>query len=55
MEKKTIKSPIDNLPKQNFIKIQKSKNIKHKVEKSKYIDNNLDSTFLNKYFQEHKK
>jgi hypothetical protein len=55
MEKKTIKSPVDNLPKQNIIKIQKSKSVKHNVEKSKYIDNNLDSNFLNKYFQEPKK
>jgi hypothetical protein len=55
MEKKSITTPVQNLPKQKFIKIEKSKNVVNKVVKSKYIDNNLDADFLNKYFQEPKK
>jgi len=50
------KTPIENLPKQSLIKIEKSKK-KEKTRKNlfEYIDANLETSFLNNYFQELKK
>ena len=49
---KSIHTHIDSLPKQMFIKMEKSKK-KEKKEKKLYdfIDINLDKTFLNNYFK----
>lgn len=50
------KTPIENLPKQSLIKVEKSKK-KGKTKKNlfEYIDANLETSFLNNYFQELKK
>jgi len=50
------KTPIEELPKQSIIKINKSQNIPKKEKKYyEFIDVNLDKSFLNSYFQNLKK
>jgi len=51
---KSVKSSVDNLPAQTFIKFKKINTIKKAVKKSNYIDSNLGKDFLFKYFQESK-